>query len=113
LERILASLRPLRSGACLGHRARPICMPGGAQSGRVAVLSAAGALAIILSGCAATATGNGTPTSTPSASASAADPPTPSPTAAPTPSLSASASATPTPTGVDPGFVPALAAIQM
>jgi len=84
-------------------------MPGVTPSRRIAVLSAAGALALLLSGCAATAAIKATPTPTPSASSSATDSPTPSPT----PSPSGSASVTPTPSGVDPGFVPALAAIQM
>src|SRR5713101_5186185 len=95
--------------ACLERRPRPISMPGVTPSRRIAVLSAAGAIALVLSGCAGTAASNATPTPTPSASSSAAD----SPTLSPPPSPSGSASVTPTPSGIDPGFVPALAAIQM
>ena len=73
------------------------------------MLGAASAVAVALAGCASASAVNATPTPRPSASPSASD----SPTSAPTPSPSASASATPTPSGIDPGFVPALAAIQM
>ena len=69
--------------------------------------SAAVAIALVVGGCTSASAVKPTATATPSGS--------PSPDASPSPSLSASESATPTPTatGIDPGFVPTLAAIQM
>jgi len=82
-------------------------MSGGTRSGRLALLGAASAAAVVLGGCAATAGASATPSPSRSASPSASASPSS------TPSPSASASPTPTPFGIDPGFVPALAAIQM
>src|SRR5256714_538577 len=82
-------------------------MPGATRSQRLALLGAASAAAVVLAGCAATAGAAATPSPSRSASASASA----SPSSTPFPS--ASASATPTPSSIDPGFVPALAAIQM
>src|SRR6202163_468413 len=74
-------------------------------------------IAILVGGCWPTAAVRSPPTATPSASSSpdASLSPTPSPgeSPTPTPTLTAPPTPTPTPTGVDPGFVPALAAIQM
>jgi hypothetical protein len=78
---------------------------------RFAVLGAAGAMVVVLTGCTAASSTKPTPSPTPSASASpsASDSPTPTPTTAAT----SSPSATPTSSGTDPVFVPSLGAIQM
>src|SRR5713226_107824 len=86
-------------------------MSGGTQSRRIAHAWAAIAMAIVLGGCTMTSAVRPAPTSTPSGS------PSPDASLSPTPSASESATPTPTPTstpsGIDPGFVPALAALQM
>ena len=63
------------------------------------------AVAILIGGCTPTAAMRPASSDTPTASPSATPSAMPSPSESPTP--------TPTPSGVDPGFVPALAAIQM
>src|SRR5437016_5420717 len=65
------------------------------------------AVAILIGGCTPTAAMRPASSDTPTAS------PSPSATPSAMPSPSESPSPTPTPSGVDPGFVPALAAIQM
>ena len=80
-------------------------MPGGTPSRRIVHAGAAVAIAIVLGGCAATSAAKPTPTAT----ATSSPDPSPSPFTSP----SGSVTPTPTPAGVDPGFVPALAAIQM
>jgi photosystem II stability/assembly factor-like uncharacterized protein len=78
---------------------------------RFALLGAATAMVVVLTGCTAASATKLTPSPTPSASASpsASDSPTPTPTTAAT----SSPSATPTSSGIDPVFVPSLGAIQM
>ncbi|TME87700.1 MAG: hypothetical protein E6I43_02970 [Chloroflexi bacterium] len=65
------------------------------------------AVAILVAGCTPTAAVRPAASDTPTAS------PSPAASPSPTPSASESPSPTPTPSGVDPGFVPALSAIQM
>jgi hypothetical protein len=72
-------------------------------------------IAIIVGGCTPTAAVRTAPTPTPIASPTpdASPSATPSPSESPSPSPAPTPTPTPTPSGVDPGFVPALAAIQM
>lgn len=82
-------------------------MPGRGLPGRLFTVCLVAALTVAISGC--TATSAGKPSPSPSVSSSASATVTPSITASP----SDSPSPTPTPSGIDPQFVPALAAIQM
>jgi hypothetical protein len=81
-------------------------MPGGTQSRRIVSGWVAIAMATVMAGCTSTSAAKPTPTAT-----------SPDPSPSPIPSTSDTATATPTltptPFGVDPGFVPALASIQM
>jgi hypothetical protein len=81
------------------------------MASRIALLGAASAIVIVLTGCTAASATKPTPSPTPSASASpsVSDSATPAPTTAAT----SSPSATPTSSGIDPLFVPSLGAIQM
>ena len=74
---------------------------------RIALIGAASAITVVLSGCTAASATKPTPTPSASASPSASD----SSTYIATPT--ASATPTPTPSVIDPVFVPSLAAIQM
>jgi len=76
----------------------------GAMPSRLTLLGVASAAAVLV-GCTSTSALKPAPTASSTAPPSASD--------SQTPSASASASATPAPSGIDPGFVPALAAIQM
>ena len=78
-------------------------MPGGTLAGAVARVSIAVTFAAVINGCGATSVAKLSPSTSPS--------PTPSTTDSPSDTPSASASATPI--GIDPQFVPTLAAIQM
>jgi photosystem II stability/assembly factor-like uncharacterized protein len=78
---------------------------------RIALLGAASAIVVVLTGCTAASATKPTPTPSPNASPSASDSPTATPT--PTPTPTASPTPTPTSSGVDPMFVPSLGAIQM
>src|ERR1700716_1390220 len=91
------------------HSPRPISMARGTALRRIARGLPAITIAIVVAGCTPAAAVRPAPTATPSASPSAGA------SLTPTPSASASPSPTPTATasGVDPGFVPALGAIQM
>src|SRR5712691_6201822 len=100
---MVAVFRQACGGACLEHRPRPIYMAGGTPSRRIVHAWVVIAMAVVLAGCSSASAVRPAPTPTLSGSAS----PDPSPSA------SESTSPTPTPAGVDPGFVPALAAIQM
>src|SRR2546425_12613039 len=100
---MVAVFRQACGGACLEHRPRPIYMAGGTPSRPIVHAWVVIAMALVLAGCTSASAVRPAPTPTLSGSAS------------PDPSPSASESTTPppTPAGVDPGFVPALAAIQM
>src|ERR1700738_2864748 len=106
---MVAAFRRAWPGACLEHRRRPIYMPDGTRSRRIIHAWVGIAMAVVMAGCTSASAVKPTPTPTLSGS------PSPDSSASPTPSgrQSTTAPPTPTPTGVDPVFVPALAAIQM
>src|SRR3989442_921675 len=100
---MVAVFRQACGGACLEHRPRPIYMAGGTPSRPIVHAWVVIAMALVLAGCTSASAVRPAPTPTRSES----------PSPEPSPSASESTTPTPTPAGVDPGFVPALAAIQM
>src|SRR5260370_19106696 len=82
-------------------------MGGGTRSRRIVHAGGVIAVAVVLAGCTSASTLRPAPTATASASPSSTASPSPSASDSPTPEPSA------TPSAVCPGFVPALAAMQM
>src|ERR1700737_2290367 len=106
---MVAAFRRGCGGACLEQRPRPIYMPDGTRSRPIVHAWVGIGMAMVLAGCTSASAVKPPPTPTLSGSPS----PDSSPSATPSASESTTPTPTPTPTGVDPVFVPALAAIQM
>src|SRR5258708_30365939 len=98
---MVAAFRQACQGACPGDQPRPIYVRGWTRSRRIVHAWVVIAMAFVLAGCTSASVVRPTPT------------PSGSPSADPSPSASESTTPTPTPSRVDPGFVPALAAIRM
>src|SRR5260370_30195766 len=111
---MVAAFRDACRGASLERRAALyVWVAGRTQSRRIVHAWAAIAMAIVLAGCTSAAVVRTGPTSTSSDTPSPDLSPSPAPSASDSPTGTPTAAPTPTPSGVDPGFVPTLAAIQM